>query len=222
MGLAASPVGTFLAGLATPLGAVCVLPLYPGFLAYLSNQRGETSVARLGVYVTAGVLLFMGAVGLLFSTVLQRSLTGVIGVVSPVAFGLLAVLGVVLLLGGDVSRWVPDVEPPTSRHPRLSALGYGFFFGAIVIPCNPAFVALLFARALLLQDPVGSIAHFLAFGLGMAAPLLAFALVSERWSRRVLGVLTAHRGAVNRLSGAAVLGVAVYYLVVVFGIVPGV
>ena len=26
----------FLLGLATPLGAVCVLPIYPGFLVYLS------------------------------------------------------------------------------------------------------------------------------------------------------------------------------------------
>ena len=32
---------SFLAGLFAPLGAVCVLPLYPGFLAWLANQAGE-------------------------------------------------------------------------------------------------------------------------------------------------------------------------------------
>ena len=29
---------SFVLGLLTPLTAVCVLPLYPGFLAYLSNK----------------------------------------------------------------------------------------------------------------------------------------------------------------------------------------
>ena len=29
---------SFLAGLFAPLGAVCVLPLYPGFLSYLASQ----------------------------------------------------------------------------------------------------------------------------------------------------------------------------------------
>ncbi|HEX7431827.1 MAG TPA: cytochrome c biogenesis protein CcdA, partial [Candidatus Limnocylindrales bacterium] len=46
----------------------CVLPLYPGFLAYLSGQAGaETGRLRyfLGVFVLAGVLtamLILGAV----------------------------------------------------------------------------------------------------------------------------------------------------------------
>ncbi|MFB6218056.1 MAG: cytochrome c biogenesis protein CcdA, partial [Halobacteriaceae archaeon] len=162
MGFLADTAATFLTGLATPLGAVCVLPLYPGFLAYLSNQEGDVSVARLGLLVTAGVLLFMGLLGVVFSTLLQTSLTRVIGVVSPIAFGLLAGLGLLLLADVDVGKWFPSVDPPQSEYPRLTALGYGFFFGAIIIPCNPAFVALFFARALLFADPVASLAQFLA------------------------------------------------------------
>ena len=32
---------SFLAGLFAPIGAVCVLPLYPGFLSYLAGQVSQ-------------------------------------------------------------------------------------------------------------------------------------------------------------------------------------
>ena len=33
-----------IAGLSTPLLAACVLPLYPGYLAFLANQKPETQI----------------------------------------------------------------------------------------------------------------------------------------------------------------------------------
>lgn len=213
--------GSFALGLATPLTAVCVLPLYPGFLAYLSNQStdGPRSTGLLATLVATGVLSFMAATGLVFTTVLETSLTAVVGVVSPVAFGVLGVASLLLLADVEVGRLLPAVTPPQSRHPLASAFGYGFFFGAIVVPCNPGFVAVFFARAFLFGDPAGSLLHFLAFGGGIAAPLVALALVSDRWQSRVLTALTRHRSLVNRATGAVMLAVAVYYLVVVFGVV---
>jgi cytochrome c-type biogenesis protein len=213
--------GSFALGLATPLTAVCVLPLYPGFLAYLSNHGGQRrSIGLLGAFVAAGVLSFMLLLGVAFTTILETSLTNVVGVVSPAAFALLGAVSLLLLADVDVGRVIPTVEPPGSRHPVASAFGYGFFFGAIVIPCNPGFVAVFFARAFLFSDPVGSLLNFLAFGGGIAAPLVALAVVSDRWRSRVMGTLTGHRSLVNRATGAVMLAVSVYYLVVVFGVVP--
>ena len=214
-------VGSFALGLATPLTAVCVLPLYPGFLAYLANQAGEVRLPMgvLAALVGAGVLTFMLGLGVAFTTVLQTSLTQVIGVVSPVAFGLLGVASLFLLADVDLGSALPSVEPPTSSHPVGSAFGYGLFFGAIVVPCNPGFIGVFFARAFLFTDPVGSLLHFLAFGLGIAAPLVAIAAVSTRWQRRVVSTLTRHASGVNRVTGAVMLVVAVYYLVFVFGVV---
>lgn len=217
LGLLLDLAESFGLGLATPLGAACVLPLYPGFLAFLSNRpESGASVRQLGALVAVGVVGFMLAVGLVFSTLLGTSLTRVIGAVSPVAFALLAA-GSLLLIGGvEIERHIPTVEPPRAGRPRLSALGYGLFFGAIVLPCNPAFIAVFLGRALLFTDPVGSLLNFLAFGAGMAAPLLALALVSDRYSDRVIGTLTRHSGVVNRLSGVVMLAVSLYYLLFVF------
>jgi cytochrome c-type biogenesis protein len=204
-------------GLATPLSAVCVIPLYPAFLAFLSNQgEAAPSVARLGLLVAAGVLAFMTALGLVFTTLLETSLVRVVGVVSPVAFAVLAVFGVVLAADLHPQSRLPTVEPPQTRYPSLSAFVYGGFFGAIVLPCNPGFIAVFLSRALLFSDPASGLANFGAFGVGMATPLLAFAFVSEPWQHRVLGFLTGHRRTVNAVTGVVLTAVSLYYLVAVF------
>lgn len=212
---------SFALGLATPLTAVCVLPLYPSFLAYLSNQReARLPISLLALLVAGGVLTFMLALGLVFTTLLESSLTRVVGVVSPLAFGLLGVGSLLLLADVELSHLLPAVDPPQSTHPVASAFGYGFFFGAIVVPCNPGFIAVFFARAFLFSDPAGSLLNFLAFGAGIAAPLVGLAVVSDRWQSRVLRTLTGHQSLVNRVTGAVMLAVSVYYLVFVFGVVP--
>ncbi len=217
MGLLSAVVTSFSLGLATPLSAVCVIPLYPGFLAFLSSQEEDAPpVAVLGILVATGVVGFMGAVGVVFTTVLGASLTGVVEVVSPVAFALLGVVGVALVV--DVHPWsrLPTAEPPQTRSPSLSALAYGAFFGAVVLPCNPGFIAVFFARSFLFADPVSSLANFGAFGVGMATPLLAFAFAAEPWRNRVLGALTTHRRVVDATSGVVLVAVSLYYLLVVF------
>lgn len=196
-------------GLATPLTAVCVVPLYPGFLAFLADQGEDApSIATLGALVAAGVVGTMAAIGLVFTTVLETSLTRVVEWVSPPAFALLGLFGAALIAGFDPQTHIPSVEPPQTRRPALSALAYGAFFGAIVLPCNPAFIAVFFARATLIADPVRSLLAFLSFGAGMAAPLFALAVVSEAFRDRVLGAITAHRRAIDVGSGLLLVVIA--------------
>ena len=224
---AGSLVELFLIGVATPLTAACVIPLYPAFLAFLANQGdgGERrSIVTLGLLVTTGVIACLALIGLVFTTLLESSLTLVVEAVSPIAFAILVVVSVALLLDLGVFTRMPTVEPPQSSHPSIAAFGYGFFFGAIVLPCNPAFVALFFARVPILFDSqLESFLGFLAFGIGIGAPLLAFSLVSQPFATTVTRTLARHSGPVNRVTGAVMLVVSAYYLVVVFGVidVPG-
>jgi cytochrome c-type biogenesis protein len=214
---------SFVLGVLTPLGAVCVLPLYPGFLAYLANRLGGREAGRrtillIALSVTGGVIAFMVLLGLLFTTILQVSLTRVIGVVSPIAFGILVVLSLLLLFNVDVGRFAPRARVPRTRSPWLSAFLYGVFFGAIVIPCNPLFIAVFFTRSASVVGYGANLARFLAFGIGIAAPLVTLAALSSIASERVIGFLTRHRAAVNRTAGAVMLVISVYYLVFVFRI----
>lgn len=215
-------LGSFVLGLATPLTAVCVLPLYPGFIAYLARQldtdASRRTYALFGGVVVAGVLSFMLMLGLVFSLVLQRSLTNVIGVVSPIAFAVLGLAGAVMLVRPDLVARTGGLDIPEFGSPLANAFGFGFFFGAIIVPCNPAFIAVFFARAFLLTEPATSLLNFGAFGLGIGAPLLVFSLASARWSRQVIGTLTRHEQAIHRGSGLIMLIIAAYYLVAVFGV----
>ena len=81
--------------MATPLTAACVLPLYPGFIAFLAGQRegARRAPLALGLAVVAGVTAAMIGIGLVFSTLLELSLTGVTAVASPIAFAVLALIG---------------------------------------------------------------------------------------------------------------------------------
>jgi len=241
-------VEAFVVGFLTPLTAACALPLYPGFVSYLarsdadpaadpvtdatatdgvgpttdessSDDGGERSAFALGLAVVAGVVAFVGAIGLVFASVLQESLTTAVELVSPVAFAVLLVLGVALALDLDAVNRIPGLDPPETGSAYGSAFLYGLFFGGIVLPCNPGFVALFFARTPILFDtPIAGFVGFLTFGLGMGTPLLAFAAVSEARGRALARWLARHATPVNRATGLVMIAVSAYYLVVVFDV----
>jgi len=216
-------VTAFLLGLATPLTAVCVLPLYPAFLSFLSSQFSKKTTkgqyALLGLTITFGVIIFMLILGLLFTTFLQKSLTSVIQIVSPIAFGILIIISLFLIFNFDFSRIFPKkFHSPISKNPLRNALLYGFFFGAIVVPCNPAFIGAFFARALLFTNFFSSIFNFFFFGLGLGFPLLVFSLASAEWSNKIISWLTKKKRIINLFAGIAMLVISLYYLIFVFSI----
>lgn len=215
-------ITSFVLGLLTPLTAVCIIPLYPGFLAYLANQFSVKTPRRqyalFGLLITVGVIIFMLLLGLIFTTLLQQSLTKIIGIVSPIAFIILAIIGLLLIFDVDFSKAFPKMQAPITKNPYKTALLYGFFFGAIVIPCNPAFIGAFFARALLITDPLSSILNFIFFGIGIGFPLLAFSLISAQWSTQIISWITARKRGINLIAGILMLLIALYYLFFVFKI----
>lgn len=212
----------FLAGLAAPLVAVCVLPLYPAFLAYLSNQlsgsKKRSSIMLLGLIAALGVIVSMFIVGLIFTKLLQSSLTNAIGIISPIAFGILAIVSIFLLFDFDIGKIFPRITAPVSKKPIRSAFLFGLFFGAIVLPCNPAPLIVLFALSTTAGSFATSLLGFVAFGVGMSLPLLIFAAASSQWSVGMIGFLTKYKTAINRIAGAIMLVIALYYLTCVFTI----
>lgn len=213
---------SFLLGLATPLTALCVIPLYPSFISYLSKQLdGDTDQKTylfFGLLVVAGVISFMLALGLIFSTLLQASLTSVIEIVSPIAFAILGLMGIAMMLDLDFQNYLPSKSTPEFKNPLLNAYGFGFFFGAIIIPCNPAFIATFFARAFLFETPVTSVLNFMSFGVGIGFPLLAFSVISQSKSQEVIKLLQKHSSIIHRGSGLVMVVISLYYLIKVFNV----
>ena len=214
-------IGTsFVLGVLTPLTAVCVLPLYPGFLSYLANQikggNDKYLILKLGLLVSLGVVSFMILLGLVFTTLLQKSLTNIVEIISPIAFLILGVISVLLILDVDLSKFVPHINPKKSDNPKVNAFLYGLFFGAIILPCNPGFIAAFFTRALLFESPLSSIISFLAFGVGIALPLLVLSVLSLGASRQIISKFILYKRWINLTAGAIMLVISVYYLFFVF------
>jgi cytochrome c-type biogenesis protein len=214
--------GSLLAGLSAPLGAVCVLPLYPGFLAYLSSQvKGDNkrkTILMLGLIVTAGVILSMFLFGLIFTKFLQESLTNAIGIISPIAFGILAIVSFMLIFNFDFTRLLPQTRAPILKNPYFSSFIFGFFFGVIVLPCNPASLVVLFALSTTTASLFLNLGNFILFGIGMSAPLLIFAIISSTKAETVIGWLSARKKKINLIAGLIMLGISLYYLFFVFSI----
>lgn len=204
---------SYLAGLATPLGAVCVLPLYPGYIAFLAGLPGERRVlaspAAVGAVVTAGVIAGMFGFGLVTAGLFGLSVSAAIGVVAPALYAVLAVVGAAMLLGVDVAGRLPGMQAPTGGNPAVSALLFGAFFGLIALPCNPGPIILLFALSASAADFAANLLHFLLFALGMATPLFALSLIPAGRGRSIAGLFARHHRTISRATGLFLLAVAV-------------
>ncbi len=216
---------SFLAGLFAPIGAVCVLPLYPGFLAYLAGQVNSKDVddksskvllLKLSSLVTLGVVLSMFLVGLIFTKFLQVSLTSVIEIVSPIAFFILGIISLMLIFGFEFSKYIPQVQSPTVSNPYVSSILFGLFFGIVVLPCNPASLVVLFAVSSSVSSFLLNLLGFVLFGVGMALPLFILGVVSAGYSNTVIGFLIRNKRRINLVAGLIMLVISVYYLIFVF------
>jgi cytochrome c-type biogenesis protein len=211
---------SFLAGLFAPIAAVCVLPLYPAFLSYLASQLSEEDkkkkIITLGLIVTSGVITSMFLFGLVFTKFLQTSLTKAIGIVSPIAFGILALISILLIFNIDFSKIFPKINTPLLKNPYYSSFIFGFFFGVIVLPCNPASLVVLFAISTSTLGFVTNLLNFIVFGIGMALPLLLFSIISAAKSQIIINFLTKNKKIINLIAGIIMLIISLYYLFFVF------
>lgn len=210
----------FLAGLLAPLGAVCVLPLYPGYLAWLANQVGDgndrTLPFRFSLVVTAGIIFAFFVVGFIVTWVLRSSLSTAIGIVSMVAFVVLAGASICLIADIDLSWLIPSSKMLHPAGPYRNALIFGLFFGLIMLPCNPAPIILLFALSMNAADVLENLVVLIAFCIGIALPVLLISLLPAATNNRLVRFLTTHRRGINVVCGLFMLALALYYLFWVF------
>ncbi|MGH2450775.1 MAG: cytochrome c biogenesis CcdA family protein [Candidatus Limnocylindria bacterium] len=194
----------------------CALPLYPGFLAYLAagEQSGRPSrFGRwLGVFVLAGVLTMMVALGALIAS-LSLAVGQVLVFVTPLADLVVIGLGVALLLGANPFARLPALLPGgTGGSGALAAYAYGLLYGPIALPCSGALLVSIFTLSLSVADFAGKLLFFFAFGLGFGIPLLLISLLAHGRQAALLRAFTRHYGVIARAAGAVLVAVGLYDL----------
>jgi cytochrome c-type biogenesis protein len=194
----------------------CVLPLYPGYLAYLSG--GQVALANrqygryfLGFFVLAGVLAMMLTLGLVIA-LLSLSVGSALSVVIPLADALIIGLGVMLLLNFNPFKQLPQLQVPGLSNPYLNAFTYGLLYGPIALPCSGPLVVGIFAYSLTAGEALSQLTIFLWFGVGFGLPLLALSFLSgaaQRWITRQFAI---HARWVNTVGGLLLVGIGLYDL----------
>ncbi|MCB0163789.1 MAG: hypothetical protein KDI79_06160 [Anaerolineae bacterium] len=194
----------------------CVLPLYPGYLAYLSGGQAALDNRQygryfLGFFVLAGVLAMMLGLGLIIA-LLSLSIGRALSILIPLADLLIISLGVMLLLNYNPFKQLPQMQVPGLSNPYLNAFTYGLLYGPIALPCSGPLVVGIFAYSLSAGQALSQLSIFLWFGVGFGLPLLALSFLSgasQRWITRQFAV---HARIVNLIGGLLLVGIGLYDL----------
>ena len=204
-------VTSLLLGLLTTTSP-CILPLYPGFLAYLSGQH---EIGRqkyfLGLFVLAGVLTMMLALGG-FIAMLAVPVGSVLVYLLPLADLLIFLLGILLILNFNPFKTLPQIQLPVLRHPYGNAFVYGLLYGPIALPCSGPMVVSIFALSFTVEEAFNQLWVFLWFGLGLGVPLLILSLLSGALQRQLTVFFARHSRVINFIGGVLLIGVAIYDL----------
>jgi cytochrome c-type biogenesis protein len=207
-------VATFLLGLGSA-ASPCLLPLYPGFVAYLAGTDADgprrREAALLGLAVLAGLLTTMILVGLLLSF-LALPIGDVLRWSVPIATVVLVVLGLVLLAGRNPFTRLATVRVPVVRNPLAQAFVYGVLVGPVALPCAGPFLVALLAISVGLADGLSRVGSFVVYGLGFGLPLVALSAIDTARGRALSQVIARHHRAVLRAAGALLIATALYEL----------
>ncbi len=214
---------SFSLGIAANLNP-CVLPLYPGFLSYISSQpdiKNKERFTRLsGFLVLGGVMLFMIVIGAITAG-FGLSISSFIRLISPVAFTILIIVGLLLIFNISFDRLyflIPQAQAPRLKNPYASAFGFGLLYGPIVIPCNAPLVFAVFAYSVGVTGFLAQFSVLIAFGLGLGLPLLAISWMSAARGSWLIRKLVTYHDIINRVAGILLVLLGTYELVFVFRI----
>ena len=206
-------IQAFILGNGAILTNVCVLPLYPGLIAFLAgnaqNEKAQRGIKWLGLLVLAGVLTLMTLVGLLLY-LLQQSFDVILPILLPLIYGLVILMGIFMLTGRNPFNRLSTAQSPVISNPYSGAYVYGLFLGPMTLPCTgPLIVSAFLLGAGSLANLTSSLAYFLAFGLGFGWPLVLLPFIAAPFQRRFTRWLTQNYKLLTRLSGALLVGIGV-------------
>lgn len=208
----------FILGNTAILTNVCVLPLYPGLIAFLAGNAANERTARatkwLGLLVLAGVLSLMLLVGLVMY-VFRQSFGAILPWLLPVIYVVVIVMGVLMLSGRNPFARFTAVQTPVLGNPYAAAFVYGLLLGPMTLPCaGPLVVSAFLLGAGSFTNLANSIAYFIAFGIGFGWPLVILPFAAMPVQRRFTRWTGQNYKMLTRLSGILLVAIGVFGLAV--------
>lgn len=201
---------------------ICLLPLYPGLVAFLaSNAETPNKSMRtswLGVLVLSGVLSSMLMIGLILYLV-RQSVSSLLTVVLPLAYLLIILMGVFTLFDKNPFVKMSTMHVPILQNRYATAFIYGAFLAPMTLPCIGPLVVSTFVLGFgSIGSLIDSLLFFFAFGLGFGWPLLALSLLAQPIQRHFLDWITHHHRLINQIVGMLLIAIGV--IGIIYEILP--
>lgn len=211
-------IKAFTLGNSAILTNVCILPLYPGLIAFLignlENERAKHATKWLGVFVLAGILTLMTLMGGLLY-LLQKSFGSVLPILLPIIYGLVFILGVLMLLDKNPFKSLSVRQVPILKNPYMAAYVYGLMLGPMTLPCaGPLFVSAFLLSAGNISSLGDNLLYAFAFGLGFGWPLLLLPFIAAPLQRNFTRWMSRNSVWLTRFSGVLLIAISlagIYY-----------
>lgn len=206
----------FSLGNAAILTNACLLPLYPGLMAFLAgnatNERARQATAVLGVLVLAGIMTMMIAIGLLLA-LLSASFGPLLTLLLPIIYAVVIILGVMMLSGRSPFAKLQTAQAPMLRNPYLTAYVYGLLFGPMTLPCTGPILVTAFSVATGVGSLTSALSYFFFFSLGFGWPLVVLPVLALPFQRQIVGWLSRHHNMLNVSAGILLIAVGVFGII---------
>lgn len=203
----------------------CVLPLYPGFLAYITAPApvaadGSTAALAMrrpppavaAVLVWLGVVVGMVIIGAVLA-LLSVSLGSVLRILLPIIDLVLVALGVLLILGRNPFTRLPQPSSAVpGAGPWTGSFLYGLMFAPVALPCSGPFLIGIFIASLTIGDAARQLLFFAVFGVGFGLPLLALGLVGQVRARSLARAAMRWERPLQLVLGTALVAVGLWDL----------
>ena len=191
---------------------VCMLPLYPGLIAFLAGNAGNERTQRdkMAGVPGAGRRVDHDAGGRLAALHLPAVVWRHPALPAAVHLHRGLVLGLLMLTGRNPFARLGTTQMPVLRNPYAAAFLYGLLLGPMTLPCaGPLVISAFLLGADSSQALAGSLMYFFFFGLGFGWPLVVLPLVAQPFQRRFTQWTTGHYRLLTTVSGALLLTIGI-------------
>lgn len=199
----------------------CGFAMLPSVLTYYLGQSGPRRTdgtgrvadgLLVGLVLSAGFMLLFGVVGIAFALGAQP-VVRIVPWVTIVVGGILIALGLWLLAGKKLTLRLPGLAgPKDSGYRSMFLFGIAYAIGSL--SCTLPIFLVMVGSALATGSALGTLASFLAYGLGMSTVLMLLCLGTAGFREVVLRALRPLFPHMGRISGALLVlggGYVVYY-----------
>ncbi|WP_430867964.1 cytochrome c biogenesis CcdA family protein [Demequina aurantiaca] len=211
------------------LGAVaafnpCGFALLPAYITVLVTGSAEEGVTRpmavrrallFGLAMTVGFMAVFTGFGLLFGGVnasLQGSILPYVSYLTAAMGAILIWLGIVLARGGELKGPGLRLNSSAPGKSFWSQTAYGASFAVASLSCTIGLFLAIVTQALAATNPIGAVAPFVIYGLGMGTSILIVSLIAALAGSGVASALRSKTPTIMKVGGWLMILAGIYVL----------